>query len=98
MIAFIGAVALAILAVALPLFGARVPLQGGTRTEIDRLFEEKARVLRALKDLDHEREVGTLGEADWTTARAGYLDEAVRLNRAISDITGVQPPGAEAGR
>lgn len=98
LIAFIAFAAAALVAIAIPLFGPRVPLGGGTRTDIDHLFEQKARVLRALKDLDHEREAGTITEADWKAARAQYLEEAVRLNRAISDLTGVQPPAAEDAR
>lgn len=97
-IAFIAFAAAALVAIAIPLFGPRTPLLGGTRTDIDHLFEQKARVLRALKDLDHEREAGTVTEADWSAGRAQYLAEAVRLNRAISEITGVLPPSEEAAR
>jgi hypothetical protein len=80
-----------LLAVAFPVLrGARDPLPSGETSELDRLFEEKARTLRALKDLDHEHDSGALSEADWKESRSLYLAEAVRLNREIEEHTGVR--------
>ena len=53
-IALIVVVALAAAAVAAPLFRRREPWDQSRPTELDALFEAKARELRALKDLDHD--------------------------------------------
>jgi len=86
---------LGLVAVALPLFRPRQPWDPGETTDLDRLFDAKARALRALKDLDHEKEAGLLSEEDWRRVRAEHLAEAVRLNREIAALTGVDPALAE---
>ena len=79
-----------------PLFRARRAWDTGESSDLDRLFDDKARVLRTVKDLDHEREAGLLTEQDWRDARAAAVDEAVRLNREISEQTGIDAAAAEA--
>jgi hypothetical protein len=82
-----------VVAITIPLFRRRRPWQAEPPTELDRLFAEKAQVLRTIKDLDHEHEAGILSDADWKEARAAQLAEAVRLNREIQALTGVAPGG-----
>jgi len=91
----IGICAVAALA---PLFGSRRTWEIEEASELDHLFESKGRVLRSIKDLDHEHEAGLLSEADWREAREESLAEAVRLNREIAAITGIDPAAAEASK
>ncbi|MBI4577566.1 MAG: hypothetical protein HY722_14995 [Planctomycetes bacterium] len=67
-----------------PLLGPRRAWEATHVTALESLVGEKARVLRALKDLEHERASGLLEEADYQEARRDYLGRAVRLNRAIA--------------
>lgn len=85
----------AVFAVTKPLFGHRPTWQTASQSQLDLLFEGKARALRALKDLDHEREAGMLSDDDWREGRAQHLADAVRLNREIVELTGVAPPGGD---
>lgn len=64
-------------------------------SELDALFDAKSRVLRAIKDLDHEHEAGLLSETDWSDARGEQVAEAVRLNREIALRTGLDTTAAE---
>lgn len=85
----------------LPWFRPRPTWTEEQHSPLDVLFEEKGRVLRALKDLDHEHAAGLLNDADWTRAREEHVAEAVRLNREIAALTGLDPasiagPRAEA--
>lgn len=90
-------IALAALAAILaPLFRARPPWEAEQVSELDRLFATKARVLRAIKDVDHEHEAGLLSDDDWRETRAEYVEEAVRLNREIASRTGVDPAASGA--
>lgn len=84
------AIGIGVVAAFAPLFGRRRPWDVEERTDLDRLFEAKARVLRTIKDLDHEHDAGLLSDADWRDARAESLAEAVRLNREIAAMTGVE--------
>ena len=77
--------------VLLPVFRTARAWDEGDASELDRLLEAKGRVLRAIKDLDHEREAGLLTEDDWRVARDEQLGEAVRLNREVTARTGVHP-------
>lgn len=82
-------------AILLPLVREREPWDKGALTsELDEIFAAKSRTLRALKDLDHEREAGLLSQEDWGHAREAHLAEAVRLNRRIAALTGVDPAAA----
>lgn len=50
--------------------------------------EQKRAVLRALKDLEYERAVGKLSEADYTALSERYRQEAKRLLRQVErDLT-----------
>ena len=84
----------ALAAVWKPLFGQKVPWGLAARTEIDSLLVEKARALRALKDLEQDRTRGLLGEQEFAEARGEYVDKAAGLNRAIAAITGIDPAAA----
>lgn len=97
------AIGIGVVAALAPLFGARRPWDVEEKSDLDRLFEAKSRVLRTIKDLDHEHEAGLLSDADWQEARAETLAEAVRLNREIAALTGVaaeapEEAGSEAVR
>lgn len=91
LVVIVAALALAVA----PLLGARRLWEDAEASELDRLFDEKSRTLRAIKDIDHERDAALLSEDDWREARGRHLDEAVRLNREITARTGVDP--AEIG-
>lgn len=93
---FYAVVALAAAVVAIPLFRGRTPWDVEKATELDRLLESKARVLRGIKDVDHEREAGLLADQDWQETREEYVAEAVRLNREIAAITGIDPAAEPA--
>lgn len=47
--------------------------------------EKKRSVLRALKDLEYERNVGKIGEADYLELSTRYREEARRLLRELND-------------
>ena len=96
MIALIVVVLLGVAAVAAPFFGDRRPWDVEETTELDRLFERKGRVLRAIKDVDHEHEAGLLSDDDWRETREEFVGEAVRLNREIAALTGLDAAAAVA--
>ena len=80
-----------------PLFGPSEPWDTPRQeSDLDQLLAEKARTLRALKDIDHDRDAGLLDEGGHAEARSDYLSRAVQLNRRISEITGVDVAGLEA--
>lgn len=81
-----------LVAVLLPLLGRRRTWAADDATDLDRLFDAKARVLRAIKDLDHEHGAGLLTDDDWRAARDEHVAEAVRLNREVAELTGVEAP------
>jgi hypothetical protein len=56
---------------------------GARRHGVDALSEEKRRVLRALKDLENERAVGKIEEADYDLLVARYRDEAKTVMREM---------------
>lgn len=86
-------IVLAALAVsAVPLFRPGRPWDIERASRLDELLASKARVLRSIKDLDHEKEAGLLSEEDWRETREEYVEEAVRLNRLIESPDGL-PPG-----
>ncbi|MCE9636186.1 MAG: hypothetical protein K8T90_10830 [Planctomycetes bacterium] len=88
-------VGIGVVAAFAPFFGPRTVWDVEDVSELDALFDAKSRVLRAIKDLDHEHEAGLLSEADWTEARAEQVAEAVRLNREIASRTGLDTAAAE---
>lgn len=57
--------------------------------------EQKRAVLRALKDLEYERAVGKINEADYTNLAEHYRNEAKRLLRAVDADLGPERERAE---
>ncbi len=66
------------------------------KRDVDALGEQKRRVLRALKDLDGERALGKIDEADYETLAMQYREEAKALMREMD--RNVAPALAEAER
>src|ERR1700722_3142099 len=64
--------------------------------DVDVLDEQKRRVLRALKDLEGERALGKIDEADYEVIAMQYREEAKALMRQMD--TNVAPALAEAER
>src|SRR5262249_20912344 len=52
---------------------------------VDELAEKKRRVLRALKDLEHEHEVGKIDDNDYAAIAARYREEAKALMREMDE-------------
>lgn len=71
--------------------GGDAPLPSGLATaaiasRVNRsVVEQKRSVLLALKDLEHERAIGKIDEADYVEVAARYRDEAKALFRKIDD-------------
>ncbi len=57
--------------------------------------EQKRAVLRALKDLEYERAVGKINDADYASLAEHYRNEAKRLLRAVDDDLGPERERAE---
>jgi hypothetical protein len=57
--------------------------------------EQKRAVLRALKDLEYERAVGKINDADYATLAEHYRNEAKRLLRAVDQDLGPERDRAE---
>jgi hypothetical protein len=57
--------------------------------------EQKRAVLRALKDLEYERAVGKINEADYANLAEHYRNEAKRLLRAVDADLGPERERAE---
>jgi hypothetical protein len=57
--------------------------------------EQKRAVLRALKDLEYERAVGKINEADYANLAEHYRNEAKRLLRAVDADLGPERARAE---
>jgi hypothetical protein len=64
--------------------------------DVDALAEQKRRVLRALKDLEAERALGKIDEADYEAIAMQYRDEAKALMREMD--RNAAPALAEAER
>jgi hypothetical protein len=64
--------------------------------DVDALDEDKRRVLRALKDLEGEHEVGKIDDADYELIAAQYRDQAKALMREMDQ--NAAPGLAEAER
>ena len=81
----------ALIAILLPLFRGRQPwILAGDQAEamLEKLAEEKERVLRKLKDLDMEKESGAISELDYDELRQAYLQDAAMMNRRIGQLRG----------
>jgi hypothetical protein len=57
--------------------------------------EQKRAVLRALKDLEYERAVGKINDADYASLAEHYRGEAKRLLRAVDEDLGPERERAE---
>jgi hypothetical protein len=64
--------------------------------EVDELAEQKRRVLRSLKDLENEKEIGRIDAADYEAMAARYRDEAKAVMKKMDER--VAPALAEAER
>jgi predicted nucleic acid-binding Zn-ribbon protein len=68
-----------------------IPLRQGTRrdphpesADVDEAIAQKEAALDALVDIEHEREVGKLTDADFETLRAQYEAEALTALRSLN--------------
>jgi hypothetical protein len=75
---------------------ADLELLAAQHRDVDALAEQKRRVLRALKDLEGERALGKIDEADYEALAMQYREEAKALMRQMDDD--VAPALAEAER
>ncbi len=73
---------------------ADLELLAAQHRDVDALGEQKRRVLRALKDLEGERALGKIDEADYEAIAMQYRDEAKALMRQMD--ADVAPALAEA--
>jgi hypothetical protein len=71
-----------------PLFGKGENLDSSlvTETELDRLLDLKAVIGKGLADLDFERGMGRLSDADFEQLQASYRSEAAAVVLAIEHI------------
>ncbi len=81
-------VALAILGWILsPVFGVKrswAPREESTVEE--QLIAERGKLLRALKDLEHEHEAGTIGASEYEELRSDYLAETAAVYRRLKEL------------
>ena len=78
-----------------PLFGARRSWSPSERSTIkDQLLSERGRLLRALKDLEHEQEAGTIEAGEYAELRTDYLSEAAAVYRRLEEV-GVESEGEQ---
>ena len=82
----------AFVAIIVPVFGRPEPwvLEGAGPT-VKMLRKEKGRVLRLLKDLELEREAGSIDEERYEELRQSYLTEAAVLNRRLEELDSEAP-------
>ena len=97
---WIGLLAAVILAISvwvlLPLAGARRSWAPQERASIEeQLLAERGKILRAIKDLEHEFEAGSIVGDEYEELRAEYLAEAAAVYRRL-DSLGVEQPTAAA--
>ena len=97
MAAFLLTVALAW--VLLPVFGEprpwRVELQGSDARRL--IQRERAKALRRVKDLEHERDAGMISGPDYDVMRRAAMEEIVLFNRRLDDLSSEPSAGAAAG-
>jgi hypothetical protein len=70
--------------------------EGAHRDEVDALAEQKRRALRALKDLENERALGRIDDADYEVVQASYRAEAKEVMRRMDQRAA--PSRADAER
>jgi hypothetical protein len=87
-IALLAAVAIALLAwVLAPILGARRSWAPRERASVEeQLLAERGKLLRALKDLEHEREAGTIGADEYEELRGDYLAETAAVYRRLEEL------------
>ncbi|MCI0650803.1 MAG: hypothetical protein L0Z55_02845 [Planctomycetes bacterium] len=91
---FAAVIGAAIFLVLVPLLRAPVAwVRGDGDAARTLLRQEKNRILRALKDLEVERETGALAEAEHARVHAMLVVEAAEVNRRLDALDG----GARAG-
>lgn len=98
-IALLGLVSMILLAwILFPLSGVRrswAPRE--RRSAAEQLEAERDRLLRLLKDLEHEREAGTIGEREYEVLRRDTLAETAAVYRRIDEVAGATTAPAPGG-
>jgi len=70
-----------------PLFGLKRSWTPEERATVEaQLLEERGRLLRALKDLEHEFEAGSIGEDEYQELRGDYLAETAAVYRRLEEL------------
>ena len=86
----------AVAAVLLPLFKKKptwiVESMEKLQVRLDALLDQKERALRRLKDLDLEKEAGSLTEAEYEQLRGEFIQDVVMVNRRIEELQGGAEP------
>jgi hypothetical protein len=67
----------------------------GRRDELDELLAEKQKALRALMDLERERENGLIDEAAYGETRRQHLERAAWINRMLGELVEVTNQGTD---
>ena len=70
--------------------------ESAPRDDVDALAEQKRRALRALKDLENERALGRIDDADYEVVQASYRTEAKDVMRRMDERAA--PSRADAER
>ena len=79
-----------------PLLGLKRSWAGAERASVEQqLLEERARLLRSLKDLEHEHEAGSIGDEEYAELRTDYLAETAAVYRRLEEL-GAETPGEGA--
>ena len=79
----------------MPLTGVRRSWAPQERASIEeQLLTERGKILRAIKDLEHEFEAGSIVGDEYEELRAEYLAEAAAVYRRL-DSLGVDRPDSE---
>lgn len=79
-----------------PLFGVRRSWATRETASIEQqLLDERGRLLRAIKDLEHEHEAGSIDESEYQELRSDYLAEAAAVYRRLDEL-GITPEGESA--
>ncbi len=78
--------------VLLPLFGVALPWRADMAEDDARrlIKREKAKAMRRIKDLEHERDAGMIDERDYEHFRRGAMEEVVLFNRRLEDLTAAE--------
>jgi len=72
-----------------PVFGVRRSWAPREESSIEeQLLAERGTLLRALKDLEHEHEAGTIGDGEYEELRSDYLAETAAVYRRLEELGG----------